>query len=293
MDSYLGSQRKLMRITSIKIHSKDRSKNYLTRMGENQHCSEIVSFIHIFHNLKYAIVFDPFEPHIVKNAMDRRLDKELYDQSEIDNLSYISKPRQILFSFTTHGHHGHSSGNEWMKNICENVLIGESKYNNEIVEKPFHTGKFTEGLFTHNDLKKISIQIKILYTPCHTLDSYCFFVSTDIKRYLVTGDTFSFLGISRFFNTNSQAMVDNIHKICENVNDYATLLYGHDYKYSNIAFVESIADKIPSEIRSKTFLKLIEEKKYNPFFNLKKVNLDCSDDMKMSTLRCWRNDFGW
>ncbi|EJW01880.1 hypothetical protein EDEG_03654 [Edhazardia aedis USNM 41457] len=246
---------------------------------------------HIFYDDENAIVFDPAEPSYMITALKKCLTKEVYHKSEIDALPNIEKPRKLLISFTTHGHYDHSAGNFQIKSVAENVLIGENAYNKKILEKPFHTETFKEGVFTHDLLKNIKINIEIFYTPCHTLDSYCFLVLTGGKKYLVTGDTFFYLGVGKFFNGTPKMMVDNVSKICDNIDDDTIFLYGHDYRKTNIAFVESKFEKIPEKLKNKMFLTLSEEKMYNPFFNLCKVDVDGDDEVKMGALRHFKDQF--
>ena len=76
------------------------------------------------------------------------------------------------------------------------------------------------------------LRIKVIYTPGHTADSYCFFINTETTSYLFSGDTLLIRGTGRtdFQNGNPARLYESIHgKILKLPLD-TILLPGHDYK---------------------------------------------------------------
>lgn len=240
---------------------------------------------HLFYNDKYAIVFDPAEYTTVIKALSKNLTNHFYLNDEIDNLPNQPE-RTLLYSFTTHHHPDHSAGNKEIFSICNKILIGKS---DNVIRDVFYTHEFVEEIIT---IPEISMNIECIYTPCHTLDSYCFLITSTVSNntqhenlndmstsYLVTGDTIFHLGVGMFFEGKGYDMVQNIEKLKEKTDDNTVVLYGHDYRTRNIPFAE-LYWEIDQNIKDKIFLCFGEEMKFNPFFNIKKINLrDLDYDM--------------
>ena len=84
-----------------------------------------------------------------------------------------------------------------------------------------------------------AIDVKVLYTPGHTDDSYCFLVEDGGQNYLFTGDTLFIRGTGRtdFQHGDSAAHYDSIfNKLLTLPED--TLVYpGHDYKGMTVSTI--------------------------------------------------------
>ena len=83
------------------------------------------------------------------------------------------------------------------------------------------------------------LQLKVLYTPGHTDDSYCFLLEQGGQNYLFTGDTLFIRGTGRtdFQHGDNAAHYDSIfNKLLTLPED--TLVYpGHDYKGMTVSTI--------------------------------------------------------
>ncbi|KAG0436516.1 putative hydroxyacylglutathione hydrolase [Dictyocoela muelleri] len=189
------------------------------------------NFMYLFYDHDSAIAFDPYDKKIIEKALACDFTKKIYEEHELE----ISREKRSLRAvFVTHSHFDHNRDASLFKNI------------------PVYSGK------NLNDSQMIE-NVLCIYTPCHTLDSYCF----KIGNYLVTGDTFFYLGVGKFFEGNGRMMENSIEKLLK-LNEDIILLYGHDYSKTNLAFAEQFFP-IPESIKGKIFLTIREEKQYNPF----------------------------
>jgi len=75
------------------------------------------------------------------------------------------------------------------------------------------------------------LELKALYTPGHTDDSYCFELYVDQRFYLFTGDTLLIRGTGRtdFQNGNAQDQYQSLTDILLKYPDDAVVFPGHDY----------------------------------------------------------------
>lgn len=195
------------------------------------------NFMYLFYNNESAIIFDPYDIKVVEKALACDFTKKIYGENELE---VSRKKRHLLSVFVTHSHYDHNRDVNFFKNV------------------PIYSGKtLFDGLIINDVL--------CIHTPCHTLDSYCF----KIGNYLVTGDTFFYLGVGKFFEGNGLMMAEAIEKLLK-LDENVTLLYGHDYSGINYAFAKQFFT-IPDDLKRKTFLSLREEKLYNPFIRWKDV----------------------
>jgi glyoxylase-like metal-dependent hydrolase (beta-lactamase superfamily II) len=96
------------------------------------------------------------------------------------------------------------------------------------------------------------INIRVLYTPGHTNDSYCFLVDSIKPGILFTGDTLLIRGTGRtdFQNGDPSKLYDSITNKIFILYDDTEIYPGHDYNGFSKSTIE-------------------EEKNYNPRLNLK------------------------
>ncbi|ADM11052.1 hydroxyacylglutathione hydrolase [Encephalitozoon intestinalis ATCC 50506] len=226
------------------------------------------NYMHLFYEGDSAFCIDACNPRVLLKALGVDFKKKIYSESEILGMEEdLEKRRKLVYLFTTHRHQDHSHGIPY---IAENSP--ETK----------RISGFEGSICKCGDRFKFGeVEIECLYTPCHTVDSFCYYIGGE---FLATGDTLFFLGCGKFFEGTPEQMVQAIKKIMERVDQNAILLYGHDYNKQNIQFTEEFYC-IPPEIKRKRFLRLRDEMEYNPFFNLGKILTEDSESERMRELR--------
>lgn len=208
------------------------------------------NLMYLFYTDDVAFSVDVYEAKIIDYLLNLTLiHKSVYTVNELSDLKPHIKKRQLLFSLTTHHHFDHSNGNHILRILWPSITIyiGTNIKDNEIIS---------------ND----GIKVLCIKTPCHTLDSVCYFIN---DKYLITGDFIFKIGCGRFFEGNSQMFIDGLHKIFKLVDDDALILYGHDYTESNLKFAMTkinYNDRDIDLIKNNIFLTLKDEKRLNPFF---------------------------
>ncbi|ASG68358.1 Zn-dependent hydrolase [Francisella halioticida] len=125
---------------------------------------------------------------------------------------------KLLYAIDTHVHADHvtAAGLLRQETGCGIVLGGETKAE--------HT---TKKVFDGDIIEFGNYQIKAIYTPGHTDDSYCFMT----ENKLFTGDTLLIRGSGRtdFQNGNSYAAYDSIMSKLMTLPGNTIIYPGHDY----------------------------------------------------------------
>ncbi|KAF7682483.1 putative hydroxyacylglutathione hydrolase [Astathelohania contejeani] len=225
------------------------------------------NFMYFYYNSTSAFSVDAYKADVIVKCLDLEFKKNIYNEKELDELNKMDTPRKLMFSLTTHGHFDHNGGDQYLIKQFPSLVIYNSAYlkkNNHDENIPF--------------IENPNLSISYLCTPCHTQDSICFYIKSN-QQCLITGDTILYLGVGKFFEGSASQMYSNIKKLRALPLD-TLMLYGHDNHIENTEkarkFFE-IPDTLP-----KPFLTLEQEKKYNPFFNYKKLkwNLESVDKIK-------------
>ncbi|KAF5879554.1 putative hydroxyacylglutathione hydrolase protein [Botrytis fragariae] len=152
----------------------------------------------------------------------------------------------------THHHWDHAGGNNKMvtplppspsKAIPANTIIQLA--DPEFKGKPVIGGKDCEGVtktpkngegFTIGE-----INVKALYTPCHTQDSICWFMEDKSGKAIFTGDTLFHGGCGRFFEGTAEEMHTALNKTLAAVPDDTVVYPGHEYTKANVKFAVSVS----------------------------------------------------
>lgn len=120
----------------------------------------------------------------------------------------------------------------------------QEKYNNKlaIVAGSDHVAGATH-ILRHGDILRIAdMEIRALATPCHTLDSICFYTMSTSNRdeYVFTGDTLFTGGCGKFFEGNGQQMYHALHSVLNSLPVNVKVYPGHEYTVPNLLFAKSI-----------------------------------------------------
>lgn len=93
----------------------------------------------------------------------------------------------------------------------------------DCVDKPLQEGQM---------LNVGDIEIRVIFTPGHTDNSYIFYIEHCNGRFVLTGDTLLIRGTGRtdFQNGNAEDLYDNLHNKLLTLPDDTVVYPGHDYK---------------------------------------------------------------
>lgn len=197
----------------------------------------------------------------------------------------LEEMKSIKAIVNTHHHYDHSEGNlnllkELKTNGNDSVkIIAGSKVSPGASELPKHGQKYMLG----------DIEIICIRTPCHTMDSICYYVrdSQTNEHGVFTGDTLFTAGCGRFFEGTPEQMDTALNTILlksvGEPNWGLTKVYpGHEYTKGNVRFVREAVYKNPGENKELDQLEsfasshsittgnytLADELAFNPFMRL-------------------------
>ncbi|XP_030646712.1 hydroxyacylglutathione hydrolase-like protein [Chanos chanos] len=205
---------------------------------------------------KEAIAIDPAVPHRLLEILKR-------------------EGLKLTAILTTHHHWDHARGNEALvKEIPELRVYGGDD----------RIGGLTDKVVGDQELKFNSINVRCLFTPCHTSGHMCYFVWEDgctDPPAVFTGDTLFIGGCGRFFEGTAEQMYHNLTKVLGTLPQDTKIFCGHEYTVKNLKFallVEPENEKVKEML---TWAKarddddkptvpstLHEEFEYNPFLRL-------------------------
>jgi len=132
----------------------------------------------------------------------------------------------------THHHWDHAGGNKNLKKMMPHLLFyGGDERIDCLTNK-----------VTHDTMLKIgNLDVKCLFTPCHTTGHICYYVtseteSDDENRAVFTGDTLFIGGCGRFFEGTPEQMNTALNVILARLPDDTMIYCGHEYTIANLKF---------------------------------------------------------
>jgi hydroxyacylglutathione hydrolase len=140
-----------------------------------------------------------------------------FNASEISRI-LKAEDFKLKYIVNTHGHSDHTAGNQEL----------HSMFDGKIVAQRLSRVNFDLAVDDGDVLLLGNIEIKVLYTPGHTVDSVCLLV--DSKKVL-TGDTLFVgeCGRTDLAGGNSKSMYDSLFNKLSKLNDDVEVYPGHDY----------------------------------------------------------------
>lgn len=176
---------------------------------------------------------------------------------------------------TTHHHWDHAGGNtNLVKKVSSPLVVcGGDDRIGALNKKVKQGDQFNIG----------SLNVKCLFTPCHTSGHICYFVTGKGGEdpAVFTGDTLFVAGCGRFFEGTPEQMYKALVKILGSLPDSTKVYCGHEYTVNNLKYAHhvepeniSIKEKLAwaQKKRSKqepTIPSTIAlEKTYNPFMRV-------------------------
>ncbi|KAI1477191.1 Las1-domain-containing protein [Daldinia eschscholtzii] len=166
---------------------------------------------------KDAVIIDPAHPEEVTPVLKKAIQDGKINLTAIVN---------------THHHWDHAGGNDQIRSDLGNPnlpIIG-GKDCQSVTQTPKNGEVFKLG----------SIDVKGLYTPCHTQDSICWYVKDGDDKAVFTGDTLFHAGCGRFFEGTAAEMHTALNKTLASLPDDTKVYPGHEYTKSNVKFGISV-----------------------------------------------------
>ncbi|XP_060555908.1 hydroxyacylglutathione hydrolase, mitochondrial-like [Ruditapes philippinarum] len=248
------------------------------------------------------------EPALEDNYMYLLIDDEtkqcaVVDPVEPEKILKAVKEENVKLTcvLTTHHHWDHAGGNE--KLIAQTGKIPVYGGDDRI-------GALTDKVSHNTEFKLGNLNIKCLFTPCHTAGHICYYVTGNKADPAVfTGDTLFSGGCGRFFEGTPPQMYSALIEILSSLPGETRVFCGHEYTTANLKFAihtEPANVDIQNKIKSAQNLRdnnlptipstIDEEKKINPFMRVQcesvKKHCGCTDPIEvMGYLRKEKDTF--
>ncbi|XP_034045491.1 hydroxyacylglutathione hydrolase, mitochondrial-like isoform X2 [Thalassophryne amazonica] len=162
-----------------------------------------------------AAIVDPAEPAKVVDAVRKRGVK-------------------LTTVLTTHHHWDHAGGNAKLLHFVPGLKVyGGDDRVDCLTDKVSHSSTFKVG----------SLNVKCLFTPCHTTGHICYYVTKEDSAEppaVFTGDTLFMAGCGKFFEGTAEQMYKALIKILGQLPPETHVYCGHEYTVSNLKFARHV-----------------------------------------------------
>ncbi|XP_062388137.1 hydroxyacylglutathione hydrolase, mitochondrial isoform X1 [Sardina pilchardus] len=177
--------------------------------------SDNYMYLLIDEDTKEAAIVDPVEPVKVVEAVKK----------------HGVKLKTVM---TTHHHWDHAGGNEKMVKLVPGLTVygGDDR-----------VGALTKKVKHDNTFKVGSLNVKCLFTPCHTTGHICFFVTKDGSTEppaVFTGDTLFVAGCGKFFEGTAEQMYKALIEVLGQLPPETRVFCGHEYTVNNLKFARHV-----------------------------------------------------
>ncbi|GCC35503.1 hydroxyacylglutathione hydrolase, mitochondrial [Chiloscyllium punctatum] len=218
-------------------------------------------YLLIDNETREAAIVDPVEPQKVVEAVKKHGVK-------------------LTTVLTTHHHWDHAGGNtELVKKVPGLQVYGGDDRIGALTCKVSHKKTFQVG----------SLNVKCLFTPCHTSGHICYFVTKENSSEapaVFTGDTLFVAGCGKFFEGSGEEMYRALIDILGSLPPQTRVYCGHEYTINNLKFArhvepnnEAIRQKLAwakehYDLGKPTIPSTIgEEFSYNPFMRVREKSV--------------------
>lgn len=135
---------------------------------------------------------------------------------------------------TTHHHWDHAGGNEKLVKMVSGLKVygGDGRVG-ALTDKVTHLSTFKVG----------SLNVKCLFTPCHTSGHICYFVTKSNSPEppaVFTGDTLFVAGCGKFFEGTAEEMYKALIEILGRLPPETRVYCGHEYTVNNLKFARQV-----------------------------------------------------
>jgi hydroxyacylglutathione hydrolase len=141
----------------------------------------------------------------------------------------VEQSLELEAILVTHAHYDHTAGIAELKRKTACKVVGPDKTITGIDKLIADGDTFTLG----------NVHITVLATPGHTKTSVCYYVESDSRRDVFTGDTMFVAGCGRILGGDARTMWQSLQKIAA-LPDDTRLFPGHDYTVEDYEFALEI-----------------------------------------------------
>ncbi|GCB65989.1 hydroxyacylglutathione hydrolase, mitochondrial isoform X1 [Scyliorhinus torazame] len=172
-------------------------------------------YLLIDNETKEAAVVDPVEPQKVVEAVKKHGVK-------------------LTTVLTTHHHWDHAGGNEELvMKVPDLQVYGGDDRIRALTCRATHKKTFQVG----------SLNVRCLFTPCHTSGHICYFVTKENSSEapaVFTGDTLFVAGCGKFFEGSGEEMYRALIDILGSLPPETRVYCGHEYTINNLKFARHV-----------------------------------------------------
>lgn len=207
------------RIQTALLHSVERKSSLVDLVNMKIELLPALSdnymYLLIDEDTKEAAIVDPVEPVKVVEAVKK----------------HGVKLKTVL---TTHHHWDHAGGNEKMVKLVSGLTVygGDDR-----------VGALTKMVKHNNTFKVGSLNVRCLFTPCHTTGHICYYVTKDNSSEppaIFTGDTLFIAGCGKFFEGTADQMYTALIEIIGQLPPETRVFCGHEYTVNNLKFARHV-----------------------------------------------------
>ncbi|XP_061416855.1 hydroxyacylglutathione hydrolase, mitochondrial isoform X1 [Lethenteron reissneri] len=141
---------------------------------------------------------------------------------------------QLTTVLTTHHHWDHAGGNEKLVAMEPGLTV---------VGGDQRIGALTSHVKHGDELQIGSLNVRCLFTPCHTSGHICYFVTQEGSTEppaLFTGDTLFVGGCGRFFEGTPREMFTALVEVLGALPPESRVYCGHEYTVNNLKFARHV-----------------------------------------------------
>jgi len=173
--------------------------------------SDNYMYLIICNKTKEAAIVDPVNPETVLEAVKNE---------NVDLKSVL----------TTHHHWDHAGGNEKLVSLFHKPLV--------VYGGDDRIGALNKKVGQDDTFKIGELDVKCLFTPCHTTGHICYFVQTPDRdnKAVFTGDTLFLGGCGRFFEGTAEQMYSALIEKLSKLPDETSVFCGHEYSLQNLKY---------------------------------------------------------
>ncbi|XP_059622756.1 hydroxyacylglutathione hydrolase, mitochondrial [Phlebotomus argentipes] len=220
-------------------------------------------------------------PALQDNYMYLIVDKATRDAAIVDPvdpgavISAVEEEKVNLVKvLTTHHHWDHAGGNEKLvKDFKKSAL--------EVLGGDDRIGALTRKVSDGDTFKIGNLNVRCLFTPCHTTGHICYYVQAEDEGAVFTGDTLFSAGCGRFFEGTPEQMFTALVEKLSALPDDTKVFCGHEYTAANLKYALHVEPDNPAVQQRIQWTKerrdaklpsvpssIGEEKTFNPFMRV-------------------------